>query len=151
MQAARTAEYKQVTVLFADVVHSMDIAAAVGPERWRELMSDFLDRSSSIVQRYSGTVNQFTGDGIMAVFGAPLSLEDHAVRASLAALDIQQLGRDLAAEFAPRDGVDLQLRVGLNSGQVIAGELGSRSHDYTTIGDQVGMAQRMESVAPSGG
>jgi adenylate cyclase len=150
-QAARTAEYKQVTVLFADVVHSMDIAAAVGPERWRELMSDFLDRSSSIVQRYSGTVNQFTGDGIMAVFGAPLSLEDHAVRASLAALDIQQLGRDLAAEFAPRDGVDLQLRVGLNSGQVIAGELGSRSHDYTTIGDQVGMAQRMESVAPSGG
>jgi adenylate cyclase len=150
-QGAHTAEYKQVTVLFADVVHSMDIAAAVGPERWRELMAELLDRSSSVVQRYGGTVSQFTGDGIMAVFGAPLSLEDHAVRASLAALDIQQLGRDLAAEVSPRDGVDLQLRIGLNSGQVIGGELGSRSHDYTTIGDQVGMAQRMESVAPSGG
>jgi adenylate cyclase len=69
----------------------MDIAAAVGPERWRELMADLLDRSSLVVQRYGGTVNQFTGDGIMAVFGTPLSLEDHAVRASLAALDIQQL------------------------------------------------------------
>ena len=78
-------------------------------------MSDFLDRSSSVVQRYGGTVNQFTGDGIMVVFGAPLSLEDHTVRASLAALDIQQLGRDLGAEVGARDGVDLQLRVGLNS------------------------------------
>src|SRR5882757_4728820 len=72
---AKAAEYKQVTVLFADVVHSMDIAAAVGPERLRELMSDMLDRSSAVVERYGGTVNQFTGDGIMAIFGAPISLE----------------------------------------------------------------------------
>jgi adenylate cyclase len=88
-EAGRAAEYKQVTVLFADVVQSMDIAAAVGSERLRELMSDVLDRSTAVVERYGGTVNQFTGDGVMAVFGAPLALEDHASRACLAALDIQ--------------------------------------------------------------
>src|SRR6266404_3973642 len=87
---AKAAEYKQVTVLFADVVHSMDIAAAVGPERLRELMSEVLDRSTAVVERYGGTVSQFTGDGIMAFFGAPISLEDHAIRACLAALDIQR-------------------------------------------------------------
>ena len=75
------AEYKQVTVLFADVVHSMDIAAAVGAERLRELMGELFNRSSAIVQRYGGTVDKFTGDGIMAVFGAPIALEDHAPRA----------------------------------------------------------------------
>src|SRR6202000_1329040 len=80
------AEYKQVTVLFADVVRSMDIAAAVGPERLREIMADVADRCAAVVQRYGGTVDKFTGDGIMAVFGAPVALEDHAVRASLAVL-----------------------------------------------------------------
>jgi class 3 adenylate cyclase len=145
------AEYKQVTVLFADVVHSMDIAATVGPERLREIMTELVERSGDVVRRYGGTVDKFTGDGIMAVFGAPLALEDHAVRACLAALSIQQEAKRLAAEVQDRDGVDLQLRVGLNSGQVIAGEIGSGSFGYTTIGDQVGMAQRMESVAPPGG
>ena len=139
-----------MTVLFADVVQSMDIAAAVGPERWRELMSDLFD-PCSIVKRYGGTVNQFTGDGIMAVFGAPMSLEDHPSRACMAALDIQQQAHHLAAAVRRQDAIDLRLRVGLNSGEVIAGELGSRSHNYTTIGDQVGIAQRMESVAPPGG
>jgi class 3 adenylate cyclase len=145
------AEYKQVTVLFADVVHSMDISATVGPERLREIMTELVERSGDVVRRYGGTVDKFTGDGIMAVFGAPLALEDHAVRACLAALSIQQEAKRLAAEVQDRDGVDLQLRVGLNSGQVIAGEIGSGSFGYTTIGDQVGMAQRMESVAPPGG
>ena len=88
---------------------------------------------------------------IMAVFGAPISLEDHAIRACLAALDIQRQASDLAAGVRQRDGIDLQLRVGLNSGEVIAGEVGSRAGSYTTIGDQVGMAQRMESVASAGG
>ncbi len=83
--ATTNAEYKQVTVLFADVVHSMDIAAAVGPERLREIMADLADRCAAIVQRYDGTVDKFTGDGIMAVFGAPIALEDHAFRACLAA------------------------------------------------------------------
>ena len=89
-QATRSAEYKQVTVLFADVVHSMDIAAAVGAERLREIMTDLVNRAAVVVQRYGGTVGSFTGDGVMAVFGAPLALEDHAVRACLAALEIQE-------------------------------------------------------------
>src|SRR6516225_6888208 len=147
----KPAEYKQVSVLFADVVHSMEIAAAVGPERLREIMADLADRCAAIVQRYGGTVDKFTGDGIMAVFGAPVALEDHAVRACLAALGIQERAEALAAEVERRDGAELLLRVGLNSGQVIAGEIGSGPFGYTAVGDQVGRAQRMESVAPPGG
>jgi class 3 adenylate cyclase len=150
-QISRSAEYKQVTVLFADVVHSMDIAAAVGTERLREIIADVADRASAVVQRYGGAVDKFTGDGIMAVFGAPVALEDHAIRACLAALGIQEQTKRLAIDVQAHDGVDLQVRVGLNSGQVIAGEIGSRSFGYTTIGEQVGMAQRMESVAPPNG
>jgi class 3 adenylate cyclase len=149
--ATTPAEYKQVTVLLADVVHSMDIAAAVGAERLREIMTELVTRAARVVQRYGGTVDKFTGDGIMAVFGAPVALEDHALRACLAALDIQNETQRLAGEVGRRDGVDLKLRVGLNSGQVIAGEIGSGPFGYTAIGEQVGMAQRMESVAPPGG
>src|SRR6202012_2060893 len=132
------AEYKQVTVLFADVVHSMDLAAAVGPERLREIMADLADRCAAMVQRYGGTGGKFTGDGIMAGFGAPVALEDHAFRACLAALGMQEEAKRLAVDLRQRDGVDLQLRVGLNSGEVIAGEIGSGSFGYTTIGEQVG-------------
>ncbi|MCV7400942.1 AAA family ATPase [Mycobacterium fragae] len=145
------AEYKHVTVLFADVVHSMDIASRLGAERLREIMTELVERASTVVQRYGGTVDKFTGDGIMTVFGAPVALEDHAIRACLAALDIQKETERLAAEVERTDGVALQLRIGLNSGQVIAGEIGSGSWGYTAIGEQVGMAQRMESVAPPGG
>ncbi len=145
------AEYKQVTVLFADVVHSMDIAGIVGPERLREIMTDLADRCAVVVQRYGGTVDKFTGDGIMAVFGAPVALEDHALRACLAALGIQEAAKRLAVDVYKRDGVELQLRVGLNSGEVIAGEIGSGPFGYTAVGEQVGLAQRMESVAPPGG
>jgi adenylate cyclase len=145
------AEYKQVTVLFADVVRSMDIAGAVGPERLREIMTQLVERSAAVVQRYGGTVDKFTGDGIMAVFGAPVALEDHAIRACLAALGIQEETAGLAVDIRDRDGIDLQVRVGLNSGQVIAGEVGSGALGYTAIGEQVGKAQRMESVAPAGG
>jgi class 3 adenylate cyclase len=151
MPAATSAEYKQVTVLFTDVVHSMDIAFAVGAERLREIMADLADRCAAVVERYGGTVDKFTGDGIMAVFGAPMALEDHAIRACLAALGIQGETARLAAQVKDRDGVDVRLRVGLNSGQVIAGEIGSGPFGYTAVGEQVGMAQRMESVAPPGG
>ena len=150
-QSTRSAEYKQVTVLFADVVHSMDIATTVGAERLREIMSELADRCAAVVERYAGTVDKFTGDGIMAVFGAPVALEDHAVRACMAALGVQEETKRLAVEVQDRDGVDLELRVGLNSGQVIAGEIGSGPFGYTAVGEQVGMAQRMESVAPPGG
>ena len=129
----------------------MDIAAAVGAERLREIMTELVDRCAAVVQRYGGTVDKFTGDGIMAVFGAPVALEDHAVRACLAALGVQEEAKRLAVDVRDRDGVDLQLRVGLNSGQVIAGEIGSGPFGYTAVGEQVGMAQRMESVAPPGG
>jgi class 3 adenylate cyclase len=145
------AEYKQVTVLFADVVRSMDIATAVGAERWREIVTELLNRSSTVVQRYGGTVDKFTGDGAMAVFGAPAALEDHALRACLAALAIQDEAKRLAVEVDSRDGVDLRLRIGLNSGEVIAGQIGSAASGYTAVGEQVGLAQRMESVAPPGG
>ncbi len=145
-----TAEYKQVTVLFADVVRSMDIAAALDVERFREVMTDLMRRSAAVAQHYGGIVEQ-TGDGVMAIFGAPVALEDHAFRACLAALAIQEEAGRLAAEVARHDGVALQLRVGLNSGRVIAGDMGSGSLGYTATGEAVGFAQRMESAAPPGG
>ena len=139
-------------MLFADVVHSMDIAAAVGAERLREIMAELVDHSAAVVQRYGGTVDKFTGDGIMAVFGAPVALEDHAVRACLAALGIQEEAEAACGRRSTTATVStLWLRVGLNSGQVIAGEIGSGPFGYTAVGEQVGMAQRMESVAPPGG
>ena len=140
---AARAEYKQVTVLFADVVHSMGIASAVGAERLREIMSQLVDGAAAVVRRYGGTVDKFTGDGIMAVFGAPLALEGPAIRACRAALGIQDEGVRLATEVKARDEVDLRLRVELNSGQVIAGDIGSGPFRYTAVGDQVGMAQRI--------
>lgn len=150
-RADSCAEYKQVTVLFADVVRSMDIAAAVGAERLREIMTDLVTRAAAVIKRYGGTVDKFTGDGIMAIFGAPAAAEDHALRACLAALAIQEDTGRLAVEVQGRDGVTLQLRVGLNSGHVIAGEIGSGALGYSAVGEQVGMAQRMESAAPPGG
>jgi class 3 adenylate cyclase len=150
-QATQPAEYKQVTVWFADVVHSMDIAAAVGAERLREIMADLANRCAAVVERFGGTVDKFTGDGIMAIFGAPMALEDHAIRACLAALDIRKEAARLAVQVDRDDGITLQLRIGLNSGAVIAGEIGSGPLGYTAIGEQVGIAQRMESAAPPGG
>jgi adenylate cyclase len=150
MKATQSAEYKQVTVLFADVVHSMDIAASGGAERLREIMAELADRCAAVVLRYGGTVDKFTGDGIMAVFGAPVALEDHAVRACLAALAVQQEAKRLAVDVRDRDGVDLRLRVGLSSGQVVAGEISSgvglhRGRRASRHGPG------MESVAPPGG
>jgi class 3 adenylate cyclase len=145
------AEFKQVTVLFADVVRSMDIASKVGAERLREIMGELVNGATAVVERYGGTVDIFTGDGLMATFGAPRALEDHAIRACRAALDVQRENAILATAVLHRDGMNLQLRIGLNSGQVIAGEIGSGALGYTAIGEQVGLAQRMESVAPPGG
>ena len=140
-----------MTVLFADVVRSMEIAASLGPERLHQVMTELVSRSVAAVEHYGGTVDKFTGDGIMALFGAPITLENHAFRACLAALELQQVARSLAVEVARRDGIDLQIRVGLNSGRVITGEVGATHLGYTAVGEHVGMAQRMESVAPPGG
>ena len=149
--ATTPAEYKQVTVLFADVVRSMDIATAVDTERLREIMTELVERSAAVVRRYGGGTVEYTGDGVMAIFGAPVALEDHAFRACLAALAIQEEANRLAAEVQRRDGLALWLRVGLNSGRVITGEIGSGSLGYAATGEPVGFAQRMESVAPPGG
>ncbi|MDT5080998.1 MAG: hypothetical protein QOJ80_5635, partial [Mycobacterium sp.] len=137
-------------MLFADVVRSMDIAATVDIERLREIMTELVERSAAVVQRYGGTV-EYNGDGVMALFGAPVALEDHAFRGCLSALAIQDEANRLAADVQSRDGVALRVRVGLNSGRVIAGELGSGALGYRAIGRQVGIAQRMESAAPPGG
>jgi adenylate cyclase len=145
-----TGEYKQVTVLFADVVGSMRLAAELPTERLRDIMNELFNRAAAVVQRYQGTVDKFTGDGLMALFGAPVALEDHALRACIAALEIQTATSEFADEIQRRDGVRLQLRIGLNSGKVIAGDIGSGPGRYTAVGHPVGMAQRMESAAPPG-
>ncbi len=144
-------EYKQVTVLFVDVVGSMKLAAVLHPERLREIMNELFNRAAAVVQRYQGTLDKFTGDGLMALFGAPVALEDHALRACIAALEIQTVTQNFAVEVFRRDGVHLQIRVGLNSGEVITGLMGSGGGQYTAVGHPVGMAQRMESAAPHGG
>ena len=146
-----TGEHKQVTVLFADVVGSMELAATLDGERFQEIMNALFNRGAAVVQRYQGTVDKFTGDGLMALFGAPVALEDHALRACISALEIQSATSELATEVLRRDGVVLQIRVGLNSGEVIAGEIGSGPGRYTAVGQPVGMAQRMEAAAPPGG
>ena len=149
MASVDAAEYKQVTVLFADVVRSMDIAAVLDIERLREVMTELVERSAAVLRQYGGTVD-YTGDGVMAIFGAPIALEDHAFRACLAALAVQKETKHLAGDVQRRDGVALQVRVGLSSGRVIAGDIGSGSLGYAATGQHVGMAQRMESVAPPG-
>jgi adenylate cyclase len=135
-------------VLFADVVHSMDIAAAVGAERLREIMAELADRCAAVVQRYGGAVDKFTGDGIMAVFGAPVALEDHAIRACRGGL-----GHSGGSEGARRRGPRSRRYrpIGASGPELRPGdrgEIGSGALGYTTIGEQVGLAQRMESVAP---
>ena len=140
-----------MTVLFADVAGSMNLAERLGAEEHRAVMGGLFAVGSAAVRRFGGTVDKFTGDGLMALFGAPAAQEDHAIRACFAALSIQDGVSPLADDVKRRDGIELQLRVGLNSGQVIAGEMGSGTSGYTTIGEHVGMAQRMESAAPPGG
>lgn len=146
---ATPGERKQITVLFADVVGSMELAATLDAERLREIMDELFNRFAVVIGRYGGTVDKFTGDGLMALFGAPIALEDHAIRAGLAALEIQTAARRLAAEVRTRNAIDLAVRVGLNSGEVIAGDVGASG--YTAVGHPVGLAQRIESAAPGGG
>jgi class 3 adenylate cyclase len=143
-----SAELKQVTVLVASVVDSMELAAAVGVERFHEIMTELVDRSTAVVQRYGGIVDKGVGEAIMAVFGAPAALEDHALRGCLAALGIQHEAKGLAGEVERQEGGNLRLRIGLTSGRVVAGGIGSGA--LGLVGEQAGMARSMESVAPPG-
>jgi class 3 adenylate cyclase/tetratricopeptide (TPR) repeat protein len=144
-------ERKQVTVLFADVIGSMDLAERTDPELWRSIMDRFFTILCDGVHRFEGTVDKFTGDGIMALFGAPLAHEDHAQRACWAALTLQRELAAYATEVRRTDGLSFSVRMGINSGEVVVGQIGEDLRvEYTAVGHTVGLAQRMESLAEPG-
>jgi class 3 adenylate cyclase/tetratricopeptide (TPR) repeat protein len=143
-------ERKQVTVLFADVMGSMDMAEQHDPEEWRRIMQGFFSILADEVRRFEGTVDKFTGDGIMAVFGAPIAHEDHARRACFAALRMLDDIAEYAAELRRKHGLNFSVRIGINSGDVIAGAIGVDDGGYTAVGHTVGLAQRMEALAEPG-
>jgi class 3 adenylate cyclase/tetratricopeptide (TPR) repeat protein len=145
------AERKQVTVLFADVSGSMDLAEQEDPEEWREIMQRFFSLLAETVTHFEGTVDKFTGDGIMAIFGAPIAHEDHARRACYAALQMLDDVAGYAAELRRAKGLNFSTRIGINSGEVVAGAIdGGGGSSYTAIGHTVGLAQRMEALAEPG-
>ncbi|WP_354699581.1 AAA family ATPase [Paraconexibacter sp. AEG42_29] len=144
-------ERKQVTVMYADIVGSMALTHALDAERWGLLLDRFLSIAAAAVHAFEGTVNQFTGDGLLAVFGAPLAQEDHARRACLAVLDLQREANRLATEVAGLDGVQFAVRCGLNSGEVVVGAIGDDVHmDFVPIGNTTALGKRIESLAPPG-
>src|SRR3984893_14562847 len=150
-KAALEGERKQVTVLFADLKGSMELLAERDPEEARKLLDPVLDLMMEAVHHYEGTVNQVAGDGIMALFGAPLAHEDHAVRACYAALRIQERVKRHAEGVFNAHGVNLQIRVGLNSGEVVVRAISSDLHmDYSSIGRTTHLAARMEQLASPG-
>src|SRR5207253_1643346 len=150
-KAALEGERKQVTVLFADLKGSMELLADRDPEEARKLLDPVLEHMMEAVHRYEGTVNQVMGDGIMALFGAPLAHEDHAVRACYAALRMQESVKRYAEGVFRSHGVLIQIRVGLNSGEVVVRALGSALHmNYTAVGPTTHLAARMEQLAGPG-
>jgi class 3 adenylate cyclase len=150
-KAALEGERKQVTVLFADLKGSMELLADRDPEVARKLLDPVLEHMMEAVHRYEGTVNQVMGDGIMALFGAPLAHEDHAVRACYAALRMQESVAQYAEGVFRSQGVPIQIRVGLNSGEVVVRAIGSDLHmDYTAVGQTTHLAARMEQMATPG-
>jgi class 3 adenylate cyclase len=150
-KAALEGERKQVTVLFADLKGSMELLADRDPEEARQLLDPVLEHMMAAVHRYEGTVNQVMGDGIMALFGAPLAHEDHAVRACYAALRMQEAVKQYAAEVQRIHGVPIHMRVGLNAGEVVVRSIGSDLHvAYTAVGQTTHLAARMEQMAMPG-
>ena len=150
-KSALEGERKQVTVLFADLKGSMELLADSDPEEARKLLDPVLERMMEAVHRYEGTVNQVMGDGIMALFGAPLAHEDHAVRACYAALRMQETVKRYADDARLSHGVEVQIRVGLNSGEVVVRTVGGDLRmDYTAVGQTTHLAARMEQLAPPG-
>ena len=150
-RSALEGERKHVTVLFADVKGSMDLAEQIDAEEWHRIMDRFFAILSEGVHRFEGTINQFTGDGIMALFGAPIAHEDHAQRACYAALHLQQELRRYADEMRLEHALNFSVRMGLNSGEVVVGKIGDDLRmDYTAQGHTVGLAARMEQIAEAG-
>jgi class 3 adenylate cyclase/tetratricopeptide (TPR) repeat protein len=150
-KAALEGERKQVTVLFADLKGSMEVLADRDPEEARKLLDPVLEHMMEAVHRFEGTVNQVMGDGIMALFGAPIAHEDHAVRACYAALRMQSSIKRYAEEVQRTAGVAIQIRVGLNAGEVVVRSIGSDLHmDYTAVGQTTHLAARLEQMAMAG-
>src|SRR5438034_11670967 len=150
-RVALEGERKHVTVLFADLKGSMALLAARDPEEARRILDPVLERMMEAVHRYEGTVNQVMGDGIMALFGAPLAHEDHGVRACYAALRMQDAIKAYADGVFRAHGVSVQIRIGLNSGEVVVRAIGSDLHmDYTAVGQTTHLAARMEQMAAAG-
>ena len=150
-RAALEGERKQVTVLFADIKGSMELLADRDPEDAQKLLDPVLERMIEAVHRYEGTVNRVMGDGIMALFGAPIAHEDHAVRACYAALRMQETVTQYADEVQRTDGVPVTIRVGLNSGEIVVCAIGNDLHmDYTVVGQTAHLAARMEQMAKPG-
>src|SRR3989454_2341797 len=150
-RAALEGERKQVTVLFADVKGSMDLAEQLDPEEWHRILDRFFHLLADGVHRFEGTVNQYTGDGMMALFGAPIAHEDHAQRACYAALHLGEALRGYADDLRRTQGLNFSVRMGLNSGEVVVGRIGDDLRmDYTAQGHTVGLAQRMEQLAEPG-
>src|SRR5215470_7264468 len=150
-KSALEGERKQVTVLFADLKGSMELLADRDPEEARQILDPVLERMIEAVHRYEGTVNQVMGDGIMALFGAPIAHEDHAVRACYAALRMQESVKEYADELRRSHGALVKIRVGMNSGEVVVRSIGSDLHmDYTAVGQTTHLAARMEQMAMAG-
>ena len=150
-RSALEGERKQVTVLFADLKGSMELLADRDPEEARKILDPILELMMEAIHRYEGTVNQVMGDGIMALFGAPVAHEDHAVRACYAALRMQQAVKTYADEVRRAEGVPIRIRVGLNSGEVVVRSIGSDLRmDYTAVGQTTHLAARMEQMADPG-
>ena len=150
-RSALAGERKQVTVLFADLRGSLELLADRDPEEARQILDPVLECMMDAVHRYEGTVNQVMGDGIMALFGAPLAHEDHAVRACYAALAVQEAMQRYAEQARHRHGIEVQIRVGLNSGEAVVRAIGSDLHlDYTAVGQTTHLAARMEQLARPG-
>ncbi len=150
-RSALEGERKLVTVLFCDIANSTTLAERLGADAMHALLNRFFELALAEVHRYEGTINQFLGDGFMALFGAPLTLEDHARRAVLAALDIQRAVRSLRGERGVAGAGDLAVRMGLNTGPVVVGKIGDNLRmDYTAVGDTTNLAARLEHLAEPG-
>jgi class 3 adenylate cyclase/tetratricopeptide (TPR) repeat protein len=150
-KAALEGERKQVTVLFCDIVDSSRLAERLDPEAMHEVMDRALRLMTEAVHRYEGTVNQFLGDGLMALFGAPVALEDHAYRGVQAALAIQETLSGYSEQLKRDRGLELQLRLGLNTGLVVVGRIGDDLRmDYTAVGDTTHLASRVQALAEPG-
>ncbi len=150
-RSALEGERKQVTVLFVDVKGSMELAARLDPEDWHAILDRFFQILSDGVHRFEGTINQYTGDGVMALFGAPVAHEDHAQRACYAALHLQESLRGYGDELRVQKALSFFARMGINSGEVVVGKIGDDLRmDYTAQGETVGLAARMQQIAEPG-